>query len=408
MQKAAVIIFSFLLLMMVAVMETPAFAAALPSSGQNSVIGINHGVSKLSQYGIFWTRNGSESFDPLPFELTVIGKEDFPKGIPSPKQLKTFLLQYLKKHPEKTHFEFWNEVNTPWSFSKTCEGDPNRSGFVCFKASAEAYTRLLKVFSTTIRKARPDAVIALGALADSWPEKYLEFIYQAGGKDFFDLVQFNPEYVKLPDVSRTNKQPYPELAAAPELKGDIYRRGTRKKIQAVANMMDKYQDHDKKIWIAETGYSLSGDRAFVESREQQLDYLIRAMILSFAEPKVERFFLYRWGKGGIEGDFEISENSLNAMATLADIFAKFEFEKAIEKGDTFEYVFREKKGKGKVSFFWSLKNATPYERSFSSAVKFYSIFGEELKAPKTLSPRPILKTKGYRPKQFSIDLSDKN
>ncbi len=376
------------------------FAASIPTA-EEAVIGINQGNSSLSQYGIFWSRNGAESFQPAVYDLSVIGHEEFPDRVPTEEELRDFLTPYLKKYPSKKYFEFWNEMNTHWSFPETCEGDPNRSGFVCFKSSAKIYAALLKVFSSTIRAERPDAVISLGALADSWPEKYLEFIYQAGGKDDFDVVTFTPEYVKLPDSSRTQKQKYPELAAAPELKGDTSRRGTRKKIQAVEAVMDKYGDKDKKIWIGETGYSLVGDRAYVTSIDQQIDYLVRAMILSFSEPKVERFFLYSAVPGGIEGDYQLDPEMYHALPLLSEIFSRFRFSHAVEKGDSYDYIFREKNdppgraGRGIIHFAWSLVPEQPFFIKLAGHFKTFTIFGEVINKPGELSTRPVLLMQRY-------------
>ncbi len=390
----------FLLALFLTLSPSLAFAKDIPPP-EEAVIGINQGSSSLEPYGVFWSRNGSESFKPSIYDLSVIGHEEFPGQLPPERELRTFLPAYLKKNPSKKYFEFWNEMNTHWSFPDTCEGDPNRSGFVCFKSSAKTYAALLKVFSSTIRQRRPDAVIALGSLADSWPEKYLEFIYQAGGKDDFDVVTFTPEYVKLPDASRTQKQKYPELAAAPELKGDTSRRGTRKKIQAVEAVMDKYGDSAKKIWIGETGYSLVGDRAYVSSIDQQIDYLVRAMILSFSEPKVERFFLYSAAAGGIEGDYQLDPEMYHALPLLSEIFSRFRFQRAVEKGDSYDYIFREKKGRGIVHFAWSLVPDQPFFMKLAGYFKTFTVFGEVINKPIEFSPRPIMLIQRYIPRKFS-------
>ncbi len=379
------------------------YVKELPSIEQ-SVVGVNHGRYYLEHYGVQWARNTSSGFDPTSYEVIVIGHDDFPE-IPTEQELEAFLVKYLEDHPQALFFEFWNEMNTSWSFPATCPGDPNRSGFVCFKKSAEEYTKLLKVFYETLKRERPESTVILGSLADSWPGKYLGFIYEAGGKDFFDIVAFNPEYVKLPDASRTKNQKYPEIAAAPELKGDIYRRGTRAKIQAVSKVMDEHEDEHKSLWIGETGYSLEGQRAFVDSESQQIAYQVRSMILSFSQEKVERYFLYRWGSGGIEGQFEVAHDTYRALATLAPLFSGYDFVSSKEGGDSYDFLFEEKNGPGQIHFMWALKEGTNYQ-SPEADFQAHSIYGEKIPKPPTLSPEPIIFVKNAELKK--IQLSDES
>ncbi|MEJ7630708.1 MAG: hypothetical protein WKF54_14060 [Nocardioidaceae bacterium] len=80
-----------------------------------------------------------------------------------------------------TYWEVWNEPDyTSW-----WKGSPNPA----------EYLELLKVTSTAIRAADPDAQVVLGSLTGaggSLTDGYLDALYQLGAKDYFDVVSLNP------------------------------------------------------------------------------------------------------------------------------------------------------------------------------------------------------------------------
>ncbi len=98
-----------------------------------------------------------------------------------PSPVPTFPDECPEPYSPITYWEVWNEPDyTSW-----WKGSPNPA----------EYLELLKVTSTAIRAADPDAQVVLGSLTGaggSLTDGYLDALYQLGAKDYFDVVSLNP------------------------------------------------------------------------------------------------------------------------------------------------------------------------------------------------------------------------
>jgi len=121
------------------------------------------------------------------------------------------------------HWEVWNEENieTFWR-----------------NVSAEDYVKLLKVTYAEIKSADPEAKVLLGGLSRV-PTNYIDKVYLAGGKDYFDIMNIHP-YTR-PDP--------PERRMLKELK-------------ELKTIMAKHEDAGKPIWITEIGWPVPKRKVF--------------------------------------------------------------------------------------------------------------------------------------------------
>jgi Tol biopolymer transport system component len=173
-------------------------------------------------------------------------------------------------------YEIWNEenLNYEWGYRQP---DP-----------AE-YTPLLRAAYQAIKAADPEAVVLSGGLAttgDGSPTatgdlKYLQGIYDNGGRGYFDALGSHPyAYGHPPDyedpwglsISRVVAQHY---------------------------VMQQNGDKDKPVWITEVGWVLKaswdlGEHAKIAvTEEQQAEYLVRAYKKAHEEwPWVKAIFLF--------------------------------------------------------------------------------------------------------------------
>jgi len=126
--------------------------------------------------------------------------------------------RYEKRLPV---WEVWNEQNLE-DFWKN--------------ANPTNYVILLKATHTTIKKVNPNLKVAIGGFAGV-PLEFIEAVYQAGGKDFFDIM---------------NVHPYSH-PAAPEMT-------LEKRLVDLQHLMEKYGDEKKPIWITENGWPTQKQR----------------------------------------------------------------------------------------------------------------------------------------------------
>lgn len=126
--------------------------------------------------------------------------------------------RYEKRLPV---WEVWNEQNLE-GFWKN--------------ANPTNYVILLKATYATIKKVNPKLNVAIGGFAGI-PMDFIEAIYQVGGKDFFDIM---------------NVHPYSH-PAAPEMT-------LEKRLVELQQLMQKYGDGKKTIWITENGWPTQKQR----------------------------------------------------------------------------------------------------------------------------------------------------
>ncbi len=162
------------------------------------------------------------------------------------------------------HWEIWNE--------------PNGVDFYRPLPDPQGYAALLKTAYEAVKRADPDAVVALGGLQmngiipNPWsPVKtpdFLEDLYRAGAGPYFDVCNIHP-YV-LPSEGPAHMM---------ALIGDTLA------------LMDRYGDARKPLWITEIGCGLNAGT----TPEQQADLLRDSFRLTRAEPRIQRvhWFLLR-------------------------------------------------------------------------------------------------------------------
>ncbi len=126
--------------------------------------------------------------------------------------------RYEKRLPV---WEVWNEQNLE-GFWKN--------------ANPTNYVTLLKATYATIKRVNPNLKVAIGGFAGI-PLEFIEAVYQVGGKEFFDIM---------------NVHPYSH-PAAPELT-------LEKRLVELQQLMAKYGDGKKPVWITENGWPTQKQR----------------------------------------------------------------------------------------------------------------------------------------------------
>ena len=111
--------------------------------------------------------------------------------------------------------EVWNEQNIPGFWKNP---------------SAKDYTALLKATYAAVKSVDPEIQVAIGGHAGV-PIPFIEEVYKLGGKDAFDIMNVHPySHPRRPE-------------------GNLDR-----ELTALRELMAKYGDADKKVWITEIGW----------------------------------------------------------------------------------------------------------------------------------------------------------
>ncbi len=153
------------------------------------------------------------------------------------------------------YWEVWNE--------------PNLENFWRDKPDPANYVLLLRATYREIKRIDPELTVLLGGMAGI-PWSYLEGIYKAGGKDYFDVMNVHPYR-------------YPRAPEEAQLLGDLLR---------LRNLMKQFGDEAKPIWITEIGWPTHvGPRGVSEA--VQAEILPRAYLLAM-EAGVARIFWYEF------------------------------------------------------------------------------------------------------------------
>lgn len=165
---------------------------------------------------------------------------------PKPEHYKdyaNFLATVIKRYPDVVDFEIWNEPALA-GYWKESRANP--------LPSAEGYTNLLKVAYPAAHEARSDVnIIAGGATTLPTEEdgiringiEFLEDMYKAGAKDYFDSLAHHPYGIDSVDWIWNG---WSYMYGLPET-----RDGKDKK--TFHDVMKAYDDADKEIWLTETG-----------------------------------------------------------------------------------------------------------------------------------------------------------
>ncbi|MCS7238037.1 MAG: beta-galactosidase [Thermoguttaceae bacterium] len=234
----------------------------------------------MSEAGIAWVRTdfdwsgverprGNWTFDHLDVVVSWAEKAgicllpildyDVPWARPAYKHLDAWL-EYVRRVVSRykgrlRYWEVWNE--------------PNLEGFWRDKPDPANYVSLLRATYQEIKRIDPNLVVVLGGMAGI-PWEYLEGVYKAGGKDFFDVMNVHPyRYPRAPEEGRLVED-----------------------LQRLRQLMSQYGDGQKPIWITEIGWPTHvGPRGV--SEEVQAQMLPRAYLLALHEG-VERVIWYEF------------------------------------------------------------------------------------------------------------------
>ena len=147
-------------------------------------------------------------------------------------------------------YEIWNEQNLYYEW-----------GGLGNKLSARKYVELLKVAYQAIKSADPSATVISGALTPTGyndgniaidDRVYLEQMYQAGLKNYCDAVGAHPSGYNNPPGAQW--ETYSDPTASFNAKGhpSWFFRGT---LESYRNIMLKYGDSSKRIWVTEFGWA---------------------------------------------------------------------------------------------------------------------------------------------------------
>jgi hypothetical protein len=193
---------------------------------------------------------------------------DVPWARPAYKHLDLWLeyvRQVVSRYKDRLHYwEVWNE--------------PNLENFWRDKPDPANYVQLLRATYQEIKRIDPKLTVLLGGMAGI-PWTYLEGIYKAGGKDYFDVMNVHPyRYPRGPEES--------------QLLADLLR---------LRNLMKEFGDDDKPIWITEIGWPThQGPRGI--SEEAQAQILPRSYLLAL-EGGVARIFWYEFQAPERQADY---------------------------------------------------------------------------------------------------------
>ncbi len=182
--------------------------------------------------------------------------------------------QYVRQtvsryHNRLRYWEVWNEPDLVQFWKET--PDPAN------------YTLLLKAAYEEIKRIDPDLQVLLGGLSGI-PYDYIEGIYKAGGKDFFDIMAVHPYR-------------YPETPEARSLRDDL---------DKLRKLMVAYGDADKPVWITEIGWPTH------QSRNHLLDDIVRAG-LGTVDPDRTDWTLAVFDDPGYPAQINMSDHRLAAM-----------------------------------------------------------------------------------------------
>jgi hypothetical protein len=151
-------------------------------------------------------------------------------------------------------FEIWNE--------------PNISGFWLPKPDATAYTALLRAAYPAIKQADPQAVVVTGGTSPATddgtniaPVTFLQRVYTAGGRGYFDAVGHHPYcWPALPGDAQSWSAWYQMYGSSPSLR----------------SVMEAAGDGGKQIWATEFGAPTNGPSGSYVSESAQATAVIKA------------------------------------------------------------------------------------------------------------------------------------
>ena len=153
----------------------------------------------------------------------------------------SFLVFLIKRYSgQVSQYEIWNEPTGGWAWTNP---DPVR------------YTQLLKSAYTAAKNADESVTILGGSISNTDKGDFLQRMYQAGAKDYFDVLSAHFYGDGDSHGWRTPEQIFKDFNAN------------------IVSQMAKAGDGDKPIWITETGYNTAVNVGSTPAA--QADYLTR-------------------------------------------------------------------------------------------------------------------------------------
>lgn len=175
-------------------------------------------------------------------------------------------------------FELWNE--------------PNLTRFWPSGPNAAEFASLLAAAYPAVKQADPSATVVMGGLSKN-DYTYLENLYKAGGRPYFDAVAVHP-YTGLVDPTWCWNQGGTTKKAVDAFCG----------IEEVRRTMEAYGDSAKGMWLTEFGWS-TGTSAYSVSEATQADFLAKAFTKLGSYPYVRAAFWYSLRNvAGVPEDYE--------------------------------------------------------------------------------------------------------
>lgn len=152
-----------------------------------------------------------------------------------PKEWREFVKETVKRyHGKLKYWEIWNEQD---------------GGFWKPKPNADQYVSLLKIAYEEIKKIDPQCQVLVGGMI-AWNAGFLEAMYNAGAKGYFDIIAVHP-YGFGADVNMK----------------------VRRMRSEVLDVLSKYETKKVPIWITETGGSSFKGQLLM----QQPDFVLKAI-----------------------------------------------------------------------------------------------------------------------------------
>lgn len=282
---------------------------------------------------------------------------------PATKEEQNLFANYVAKCISRyknriTYWELWNE--------------PNILPFWKPNPNVADYTALLKKSYIAAKKANPKCKI-VGTCMAGYDQEFLERLYQLGGKDYFDVLSYH-YYRTMP----------PEYEVPKEL-DDLH------------NLMARYGDGNKRIWVTEMG--VSNHPKFGVDDDLHAAYLVRNHLLCFASGYVDRVFQFdmiNWtddtsapwdGMLGLmktNGERKPSFTAYQNMVKILD-GARFIGKVPINNHNIYAYLFQ--RNNQNILVFWTIKGKEKFIISnLPSQITLIDLYGEQ-------AIKPIIRSK---------------
>ena len=193
------------------------------------------------------------------------------KGERSPpkdnRDFKRFMFDLVSRY--KGRIKYW----TLWNEQNSKKGWPDWT--------PESYVAFLKNGYLGAKQADPDVKILIGGIA-FMDYAYVRDFYEAGGKDYFDIMNLHPYC--FPD-------PPERLRGSRLLKASCGKEASLMGIHKIRSIMQDFEDEKKPIWITEISWGTGKGKKkgvknellpFYVDEEDQARYLVRAHFIAFA------------------------------------------------------------------------------------------------------------------------------